>query len=403
MIVSGWTIDRGRSYELDKNSPGRATITLIDIDGTLDPADGTYDFRPGTPAAIALNNPVTDIDHTLFRGWIARYRYTPYPNYAYAIAEVELLDGLDRLARTEMYGRPGDVLVWGDAAYLLHAQDGDIWFDSDDTGDAVATRINNVLDSAGWPAGLRDLNSGNVALQDVVYPFRTSALTAIMDAADAEFPGLGQVFCKKTGELKFAGRLERFNPADVQYDLNNWEAADLDNAGGGTALIFEPFSYSEDIDKVINSCSATPRGIANEDIPGQTVEDPGSIDTYGVGSRSFDNLLIASDFFGNSTPEDAARSIAEYYVANYAEPRLRVEQLTFKRLPPTDPYADEVWDLMTRIDLNDVISLSTTRVVGDFFVEGLHYVCRPGGDEFDDVTLTVDLSPRALYDTNPWE
>lgn len=402
MIVSQWTVDRGRSYELDKNSPGRATVTLIDTTGDLDPATGAFDFRVGTPGAIALTNPVTATDHTVFRGWISRYHYKPYPNYDYAVAEVEMVDGLDRLARIEMYGRPGDVLVWGDAAYLVNAQDGDIWFDQDETGSAVANRIHSVLNSAQWPAGLREIFSGNVALQEVVYPFRTSALTAITDAADAEFPGVANVYCQKDGRFTFHGRLARFNPADVQYHITNWEAADLDNAGGGVALIFEPFGYGEDVDKIINSCTATPRGIANADIPGQTVEDADSIDTYGPGARSFDNLLTLYDHFNGGDANDATRRIAEYYVANYAAPRLRVDQLTFKRLPPTDPYADEVWELMCGVDISDIVSLSTTRVVGDFFVEGLHYVCRPGGDEFDDVTLTLDLSPRAYYETNAW-
>lgn len=402
MIVSGWTIDRGRSYELDKNAPGRATITMIDVDGSLDPADPTYDFRPGTPGAIALHNPVTDTDHTLFRGWISRYRYMPYPTFGYAMAEVEMLDGLDRLARMEMYGRPGDVLVWGDAAFLIDAQDGDVWFDADDTGAAVANRINSVLNSAQWPIGLREIFSGNVRLQEVTYPFRTSALTAITDAADAEFPGVANVYCQKTGEFTFHGRLARLNPGDVQYHIRNWNAGDLANAGGGTALIFEPFSYGEDIDKVINSCTATPKGIRDADIVGQTVEDAGSIGTYGVGAKSFDNLLTAGDHFDDAPANVATRRIAEFYVTNHAEPRLRVDQLTFKRLPPENEYAEDVWELMCGIDISDIISLWTPSIVADFFVEGLHYVARPGGEAFDDVTLTVDLSPRSYYNANPW-
>jgi hypothetical protein len=33
-----------------------------------------------------------------------------------------------------------------------------------------------------------------------------------------------------------------------------------------------------------------------------------------------------------------------------------------------------------------------------FFVEGVHENCQPLGPAYDDVTMTLDLSPKAYYD-----
>jgi hypothetical protein len=63
---------------------------------------------------------------------------------------------------------------------------------------------------------------------------------------------------------------------------------------------------------------------------------------------------------------------------------------------------------MCGVDISDIIRLKTTHHNGvggfdeDFFVEGLHYTASPLSDNYVDVELTLDVSPRALYDANPF-
>lgn len=406
MIVSGWTARRGRSYEMDKNMPGIARVELIDTTGELDPASGAYDFTPGTPGAVALHNPVDDEDYPVLVGNIARYTYNPYPTYQYATATLEIVDGLHRLAKTEMYAGTGEILEWGQAAFVSRAQDGDVWFDVDETGSAVANRINMVLDQAQWPSGLREIYSGNVKLHDVVYAYRTPALTAILDAADAEFPGIASNFyVQKDGRATFHGRLARFKPNDVQYHITTWDAGDLAVVEGdpSVALIFEPFSYGYDVEKIINSAIVTPKGIADADINDQRVEDGDSIEEHGSWSVSFHDLLTRGDHFDGANANDATKKMAQFFVSNYKDPELHLPQITFKRLPPGDPKAEAVWDLMCRVDISDIINLQTERISGEFYVEGLSYTTKVGNETFDDVTLTLDLSPKAYFNTNPFE
>jgi hypothetical protein len=37
-----------------------------------------------------------------------------------------------------------------------------------------------------------------------------------------------------------------------------------------------------------------------------------------------------------------------------------------------------------------------------WFVEGIHEQVRPLTPDYDDVTMTFDLSPAALFEENPW-
>lgn len=408
MIVSGWSIDRGRSYELDKVGPGSATITLIDTTGELDPTATAYPFDPGTPAAIALHNPVLDTDHTVFRGHIARFDYDMYQNQRYAIGTLELVDGMALMAATEMV--PGFLFGpgpgFGDIGPSTSV--GEIYYSPQPTTNGVAIRINQVLDELGWANGDREIFSGNVKLKETIYAIRTSALNVIQDAADSEFPGVANFYIQKDGRATFHGRLARFIPADAQYHISTWRCGDMAAVAADStrALIFE-LAYDVDSEKVINSATSTPQGIADADIQDQWVADETSMATYGTRSISFENLLTDGGP-GGTTALVETKKFATYYVDNMASHSTRVNKITFKSVVgDVSSYSDRLWRVLCNVDISDIIRLKTTHQLGgfddvDFFVEGLHYEARPLTADYDDVTLTLDVSPRALYNTNPF-
>lgn len=407
MIVNAWELSRGRSYELDKNQPGSASITMIDLTGECDPTSAGYAFNPGTPAAITLENPLTGTEHTVFRGYIANLNYDLYQTEEYAIATLELVDGLDRLSRMEMYAGTGQVLEWGDVAFVSTAQDGDVWFDEDPTGNAVATRINSVLNSAQWPVGLREIFSGNVGLQETVYAYRTPALTPILDAADAEFPGAANFYIQGTGvhagKATFHGRLARFNHNDAQYHISHWTAGDQ---GSAANALISSLTFDKDVNRIINGAMATPKDIADADIDNQRVENSASINAYGSRSESWSDLLTLRDHFDGSTANVATKKFATYYVQNYKDPRVRVNSITLKGLPAGSPKASGTWALMCGVEISDHITLTTTHHGGaggfagvGYFVEGLRI--RKGAHDYD-VEMELDLSPADYYATNPW-
>ena len=413
MIVSGWTIRRGRSYEMDQNAPGVATVTLIDTTGELDPSGSSYAFTPGTPGAIALHNPVTSTDATVFRGFVTRLAYDLYPTEDYAVATLEMVDGLDRLAKMQMFGGEGWGSVWGDFPRI--GQDGDVSFFADDQSNAVANRINQILNQADWPGGLREIFSGNVSLLAGLYAYRTPALAALLDAADAEFPGgVSRFYLQKDGRATFHGRLARFFPDVAEYHISKWRSGDAAAvlADSTRAPIFA-LDYDVDGGKVINSALSTPRGIPDDLIDAQRVEDTASIADFGTQAVSFDDLLTAGDpdvgLGYGYTPFAplATKKFSEYYVDNRAQPATRINRVRFRSLPSDAPGAARVWAVLCGCDISDIIRLKTTHQVGgfdeDLYVEGLSYTATSrGGSQMTDVQLDLDVSPRAYYDTNPF-
>ena len=406
MIVSSYSIDRGRSYELDKTGAGTATVTLIDVTGELDPTAGNYPFEPMTPAAIALRNPVTSTDHTIFRGFVSRLDYDLYQNEDYATVTVDMVDGMDMLSAIEMipnvnmaFGTFGDIIVGPGIGE-------DVTFFEDDQ---VGHRINDVLDSAGWPVGLREVFSGNVKVQEQVYSRRSQALTVIEDAADAEFPGVANFYFAKDGKATFHGRLARFHPQDANYHISTWKCGDMAAVAADStrAIIFE-LGFDRDKDKVINSVLAVPKGATEAQVTGQWVNNAASIADFGVRSISFEDLLTGEGYIGGTTALQETHKFAEYYVDNMAQPKTRVNKITFKRVGPADTWGAREWALMCGVDISDRIDLRTTHMGGGgfdemFYVEGLHYSAKPLSDQFVDVELTLDVSPASYYDFNPFE
>lgn len=383
-IISRYQVDRGRANEMDRTGAGTATITMIDTNRSLDPVGGGT-YEPLTPIAIALGGA------PIFTGYVSRWGYEMYPNEQYGVATIDCVDGMDVLAAAEM--TPG---AYGDPATNL-ANLGNVVYDKDPQ---VKTRIDQVLDDTGWPTGLREVFTGNVPLQKTVYSPRQPAINAITDAADAEFPGVANFYMAKDGKATFHGRLARFNPTNPQYGITTWNVGDIANSSG-RAVIYG-LDYDRDKDRIINSALATPENIADDDIEAQRVQNAASIAAYGTRSWSAENLILEGSWLTGNTAVDECRLVyATYYVTNYRDPQTRVTRLTFKNYPGAT-WSSANQALVSGIDISDRIHLLTaTGFNAYFFVEGLHYVVEPASDSFLNVTLDVDVSPAAYWNTLP--
>jgi len=400
-FTAGWTIDRGRSYELDKTATGSAVIRTVDMIGALDPTNPGSPFAgqldPMQPGAIALQNPVTGGWSTLFRGFTAEYRFEVDVSEVVIRGEIELVDAFEILAATEVI--PGD---YGDAAPA--DSKGDAWY----AAQPVDDRIRAALEDANWPAVLTNIFTGNVWVQDVVYSPRSQILAVIQDAADAEFPGVANVFVSKDGIVTFHGRKARFNPTDPQYNINQWHVGDTAAYTADTNVApLATLSFSRDKERIVNAAISTPQNIRDSEIEGQNVADATSIDTYGVRSLSFENLLTLRGKDDGLGANDETKLFSTYYVDNLKDPQNRITQMSFRPLQPSHPNAAALWSLMCEVEIGDLITVTTSHPGGggfddDFFVEGIHYTAEPMNDEYPDITLTLDVSPRAFFDTDPF-
>ena len=386
-IISSYKVDRGRDSEMDRIGTGTATITMIDTNGSLDPAGGGSAYDPMTPIAIALGGA------PIFVGHVDRWSYDIYPTMDYGIATIECVDALDILAATEMVA---DETLWGDPSAQAIFE-GNIRYDADTR---VSHRINQVLNQAGDSAP-REVFTGNVALQPTTYSPGQSALNAIQDAADAEFPAVGGFWISKSNVRTFHGRLARFNPTDAQYHITTWNVGDTANSGG--RAVMTGMEYDKDKDRIINQAFCTPEGVKDTDIPDQYVQDASSIAQYGTRAWTAENLILSHSWLtGNTSTEECRDIFAQYYVTNYAQPQVALRRLSFRWFPPGTPFATETNALMTGIDISDRLHILTSNGFNaHYFVEGLHYEAHPATDDYLDVTLDVDLSPAAYWNTLP--
>ncbi len=414
-IVQKWTIDRGRSYELDHTAPGVASIYIIDTTGDFDPTNtgGAFYQRiePLKQAAIALQHPVTSAWSTLFRGFVQSISWEPMLNESIANVRIDLVDGMGILAAAEM--APDG--TWGGSV-----ENGYIVFPQDDSTSAVQHRIGTVLDQAGWPSGtvLRQIFTGNVYLQETRYAPRTQALSVIFDAADGEHPAASNVFVNASGAFTFHGRKARQDPdttaSGTNWDFTRWHVGDAIAVAANVSTVVPlspPLTVTRDDTNIYTSAIALPQDASglhtNADIAGQYVTNT-STALYGLRTWSADNLATgAQDTAGSTTQLEATKLFAQHIVDNYGEPLTRVSALTIKPQRPDGPSGTTTWNMITGIDISDITAITATWGGGggfsadEFYVEGVHYdadgILESAGTVFPNVTLTVDVSPTAYW------
>lgn len=402
-LITGWSIDRGRSYELDKTGTGRAMVSIVDKSGILDPTNASGPFygslNPMKPAGISLQHPETLVWHPLFRGFAAGFSFELDISEKAMTGKITMVDALDVLARTEVVpGQAGTTPPSG--------SEGDAYYEAQ----PVNNRIRAAIADGQWPSALTDIFTGNVDDQAIGYPPRSTILAVIQDAADSEFPGVANFFASKTGILTFHGRKARFDPTNPQYGINHWYAGDMVavNSSPSTTAPISSLEFARDDEHLYNAVLSTPQGIKSADIAGQLVTDSTSISAYGTRSLSFENLLTAGGKDDGLLANDETKLFANYYVDNYKDPRNRISTVSFRPKAVGSTGATALWDLMCGVEIGDLITITTTHSGGggfdeDFYIEGIHYEAdlllqTP----YTNVTLSLDLSPKAYYATDPF-
>jgi hypothetical protein len=420
--IQSWKVDVGRNSEFDKTDIGTASVTIVDSDGTFDLTNPfstlAPDLAPGLQAAILLHDPVANAWHWRFRGFIDEILVTLDPTAQYSVVTFELVDWFSRLAEWEMMpGLIGDAVPTG--------SEGDIYFAETSGMREVAGRIDDILTTVGVDTDLQRIFTGNVQAQAGTYARRDTVLSVLMDCADAEFPGVANLFCAKDGNITFHGRLARFDPST--YSAAN----DLARSGGnsicfwsaGSATVADvdatvvpirgQLSYRLSSQDIRNEVLALPMFVDDTDVPTQLASDSTSIDAYGRHSETYTNLLTLSGV-GPTTAVEETKKFADYYVDNYSTPRVRITQMTFIVEPSAGFSAAASWAFAAGVDIGDVITVTTHHFANadepdgqggfaaDYFVEKLSITAEPGQNGGEIVTIEADVSPRAFYDTDPW-
>lgn len=210
------------------------------------------------------------------------------------------------------------------------------------------------------------------------------------------------------------GRFARFDPdgvsgpaGDEAWDFRRWSAATREDVTAGVAQIRE-FAYNFPRSRIINSYVAWPRDDENgypwnqKGISAQVSTDATSITTYGYHGRDATDLIIKKlkTSEGTSTGAQQCKLFADFYVNNYAVPRLNVQRVKIMSVMPDDPVATATWAFMTRADISDIVALTIDEAglaAEEFYIEGFHKELRPANNIVDMLTVTPNLTPTAYY------
>ena len=184
-------------------------------------------------------------------------------------------------------------------------------------GDTTGTRIGRILDMVGWPASLRDIDTGDSTMQSFAYTADMTALDAILQAADTE---LGLTGITKDGKVLHVARSALF--AETRF--NTSQATFGDGRGAATLrYVADSFDLSVDHEQVRNPISADRAGGVRITAEDTALSDPNVNGQHG---------WAAPTAYDRS--DAVMRDRASYLLTRYKAAKTRVKNAIVK------PYID---------------------------------------------------------------
>jgi len=303
---------RGRNASADQFQAGTLNMRIVDMNGDFNPQNTASPYygllSPMRKVQITATYGATT--YPIFSGYITGYN-TITPKFVGDVVytTITAIDGMRLLSNA-----------------LVSTVTGAI------AGEDVGTRINDILDTVGWPTTLRSIQSGNTTVQADPGTQR-SALAAIQTVQTTEY---GAFYLDPNGVATFKNRNYCASTAGNTPTVFN------DN---GTNISYYNAMWLLNDAQVVNQAAITATGLAT-----QTATDSASITKYFVHSYTQNDLLM-------QTTEEAL-NYALAYVASRAETTIRCDAITL------DLYADNYDSgIIAALDLDyfDPISITTTQ------------------------------------------
>ena len=433
-FVSGYDIHVGRQTLLSQTDTGTATVYVNDRAGLFDGRNGPsapnpspyYGNLSGKQIRLQLWNPVTLVWEPQFRGWIDNYSYDidaatdAQGNSINASVQLECVDMFDYLNGFGL--TPG---LAGQTPTPAGMEDG-VYYAP--TGGSVQDRLIEILTDADIPPEMRgpddatEIAQGNVRVVGVKYDPDGSALAALRDAADAEFPFIATIYIDRRGRLQFHGRYARFAPGHggdpgapagvsdepgSHWDFWRWPVGD------GVAIQADPdraqmrvLSFSRARNAIINRAICYPQDIPGGDMPNQVYVSLVSTNAYGPHAAPPMSDLLTADTgltsgFANAKQE--CFHFAKLLVKNQAFPREAITAIQLKAVRPTDSRAPATWATICGADIAHVLNVAAGYPGGfgfdgsspadDYYVEGRALTVRPLNPIHDYAEIDYEVSP----------
>lgn len=347
---------RGRTALADQFQTGSISLRIIDQNGDFNPENvtGPYYGLLQPMRKVQITATYNSIEYPIFSGFITSYT-TTYPRESDEVAytTIQAVDAF-RLAQNAQIST-----VTGAAA-----------------GDLSGTRVNQILDTIGWPSSMRDVDAGLTTLQNDPGTNRTS-LAALFTVADSEY---GAIYVDARGSFVFQDRNATVGSAGGTPTLF---------ADNGTGIPYFDATWILNDVLVFNKATITRLGGT-----AQVATDTASIDKYFLHSYFLNDLLMETDA--------TALDYAQAYVASRAETSIRVDSITLD-LYTTNYNAGIIAAL--DLDFFDPITVLSTQPGGSNITKtlqifGVSMVITPNSWKTTFTTLERIIDGLILNDTN---
>jgi hypothetical protein len=276
--VNKVSIRRGYNLLQEEFQAGTATVRILDQNGDWNP---TNPSSPYYGKLVPLRKVrISASGEFLFSGYTTAYNYYWDKEQNVGYVDLELVDAF------RLFNMSNITTVTGGTA-----------------GQTTGTRITAILDTIGFPASMRDIDSGSTTVQADPGTSRTS-LEAIRNM---EFSEQGAFYILPSGNAEFQSRLaiQQKSGANPTFFSND-----------GTGIGYRNIVTALDDKLIINTTSITRAGSSSP----QTASNTASQIKYFPHSFTGTDLLVQTDA--------QALDIARAYTATRAETTLRVDALT---------------------------------------------------------------------------
>ena len=306
-------IRRGRDLTLDRFNPGLCTIRVLDPDGTWNPQNTSSQFfgllQPLRKLVIVGEHNGTD--YPLFAGYTTAYNYTYPKNEEIGFIDISATDAFS------LFNKSAIESVTGSTA-----------------GDTTGDRIEQILDTIGFPGSQRQIDIGDVTVQDDPGTLRT-VLQALQDV---EFTEFGAVYMSADGKVVFRERTDAVESLGLPVTV-------FDQS---TGITYKQLKFSFDDRLIFN--------VANFQRVGgtmQSVFDQDSIDTYFPHAITRQNLL-------HETDADTLE-LAKSYVSSRKSTDIRIDSM---ELDLTTPNYDAGIQAALGLDFFSTVEINNTQPGG---------------------------------------
>ena len=280
-VVDSVSTKRGRSATADEFQTGTLTLRIVDQNGDFNPQNPSSPyFGFLTPMRkVSISATYGGTTYPMFSGFITSYTTTTPRNANDVVYTTISAVDATRLAQNAQIST-----VTGATA-----------------GDLSGTRINQILNTIGWPASMRDVDAGLTRLQNDPATART-ALAALQTATNSEY---GAIYVDASGSWTFQDRTVTVasvagtpvvfndNGSDISYFNAVWRTDDT--------LVFNQANITRTGGTVQNATNAA------------------SVAKYFAHTYNQQNLLMATDA--------EALDYARAYVASRAETSVRCDAI----------------------------------------------------------------------------